>query len=564
MPIQASKNKSPIESIYEYRKSVFKSDMFAGVVVVLLALLILILAKIENTIAYLFVASNLALCGVVSFFLYKKKYIYAVYTNLFVSILLTTFAIIIFGSIYNIRIFFISLSLSAFIYTANQKFNQFFFVLHIALFSFFSLFEVSPVSQVQSIAIKPLQVLIIILFGISFMYKGLLIFNLYIKSESSVKRNNLIYQTLFNNTYEGIVSVHINTFKQTRYEIPNPQVFSLFNDPDFSIQHISDYLPKYQPNGSLSIDYFNQIQHTLKKANRIENEFTFLTKDKTIIHTKITIAKLHDVLQTITIYLFKNVTEEVKNQKIISAQLEELNNKNTQLTEYIEGSLQFENFAHLASHDLKTPIRSLVSFSQLLERNNKNKLDTESLEYLSFIKHAAQKMNFLINDLSEYAKITVSKSINSNIRFSIFLSNIFKEIESKYSGFNINFELINLPHKLKADERKIKILFFNLISNAIKFRKTECVPKIKIKHQEDGDKHQFAIEDNGIGIEKAYLTEIFLIFKKLNAADDSDNAGIGLSTCKKIVQQHKGKIWVQSTLNKGSTFYFTISKKLFN
>jgi len=562
MPTLSNKNATSIQSIHEYRKSVFVSDMYAGTFVVFLALFIIAIGRLENLFAYLLVISNLLLSLAIVFFLKKKKYILAVYTNLFFSILLVTLGIIAFGSIYNTQIFFISLSLSAFIYTANQRFNQFFFVVHILLFMGFSLFKTEPFFELEDTQANLLKIAIYILFSISFTYKGMLMFKLYIKSEAAIQKESLIYQTLFNNAYEGIISVHKDALSGIQYEIPNQQVFNLFDDSNFSIEYISNYFPKNQPDGTLSTQYFNQMLNSLKQTNRIEYNFAFLNKKKLPVYTKLTIVKLQDLFEKITIYLFKDISTEVKNQNTINSQLVELNAKNNQLTEYIQDSLQFENFAHLASHDLKTPTRTLISFSQLLERRNKHLLDDESTEFLNFIKNAAKKVNFIINDLSEYAKITTSKNVIQSISFHTFLDLILKVIKTLFTDVKLNVQLIDLPEKLQADEKKLKILFYNLLTNAVQFRQTESSSKIKIKYKEKAQVHQFAIEDNGIGIDKAYIKDIFLIFKKLNATDEANNTGIGLATCQKIVQLHQGEIWVESKLNKGSIFYFTISKNL--
>jgi len=204
----------------------------------------------------------------------------------------------------------------------------------------------------------------------------------------------------------------------------------------------------------------------------------------------------------------------------------------------------------------------LVSFSQLLERRNKNQLDGESKEFLSFIKSSARKINFIINDLSEYAKIATSKKVISKIAFPVFLTTIIEETKATFKDVNIKFQLISLPKHLNADERQLKILFCNLLTNAIQFRQIKSTPKVKVEYEEKKLAHQFTVQDNGSGIEKAYLKDIFVIFKKLNASDNSNNTGIGLATCQKIIQAHQGKIWAQSQLNKGTTFYFTISKNL--
>lgn len=563
MPTKVAKSYRPTTlNISEYRKSVFITDTISGSFVILFSLFVMFFIGVENSSVYAIIISYLLLSAVVYFLLKTNKYTTAVYAHLIVSILLLIVAIIGFGTSYNIQIFFISISLSAFIYTANQRFNQFFFVLHILLFAGFNILSINPFFELEQNSQSEIKITMIILFIISFMYKGLLVFNLYIKTEAAAKKENLIYQALFNNTYEGIVSVHTNPVKSTHKEFPNQQLFSLFKDSNFLLSNISNYFPEKQPNGIYSSLYYETKLKTLKNTNHIEFEFTFLLKNKAQIDTKVIVVNLQDIFETITIYLFKDITEEAKNQNIIKDQLKELNKKNIRLTQYIDDSLQFENFAHLASHDLKTPIRSLFSFSQLLEKRNKQHFDNDSLAYLNFIKSAALKMSLLINGLSEYAKIATSHKIFDEIEFSPFISTIIKDINTKFSEVDIFIQYLNLPLKIKGDVRHLQVLLYNLLSNAIQSKQANSKIEVKIEYTEKESFHQFAIHDNGIGIGDDYLKDIFVIFKKLNARDDSKNTGIGLATCKKIVQLHRGEIWAKSKINEGSTFYFTLLKNL--
>lgn len=258
--------------------------------------------------------------------------------------------------------------------------------------------------------------------------------------------------------------------------------------------------------------------------------------------------------------------EHLNNQKVLNQkaktienQLVELNQKNQKLEKYIESNMQLENFAYIASHDLKAPIRTIISFSQLLERNLKNKLDADAKEYLDFVVSASRNMRDLIDDLLSYSKIN-SQPIRRDI-FTIgdILMAITAEIQTTIHEKNavINWDC---TYEINADMIKIKQVFQNLITNSIKFQKLDIQPIINISCEENTDYWQFCVKDNGIGIKAEYHERVFDLFQKIHNKSEFEGTGLGLAICKKIIAQHGGKIWIESTFGEGTTFYFTIAK----
>ncbi len=249
----------------------------------------------------------------------------------------------------------------------------------------------------------------------------------------------------------------------------------------------------------------------------------------------------------------KNITQE-KLQEIA------LKEKNEQLEKYIESNMQLENFAHIASHDLREPIRSIVSFSQLLKRNAKEKLDKNESEYLDFIVTASKNMTALIDDLLAYALVDSQKPAFRNIWLEPLFESLLLQMRAAIDEKQATINYDNIPEKIYGNPTQITQLFQNLISNSIKFSRPGIPPVITIRAEEQGHYWQFSVSDNGIGISPEYYERIFLLFRRLHTRDIYTGSGIGLATCKKIVDLHKGEIWLESQEGQGSTFHFTIRK----
>ncbi|MFX1304732.1 MAG: ATP-binding protein [Promethearchaeota archaeon] len=215
-----------------------------------------------------------------------------------------------------------------------------------------------------------------------------------------------------------------------------------------------------------------------------------------------------------------------------------------------------QQFAYVASHDLQEPLRAIVSFSQLLEDKYQDKIDKDGKEFIHFITDGAKKMNTLIKDLLSYSRITTHaqppKLTNLEVILQDALFNLHESI--KESGAIITYDEMPI---LKVDKSQFIQLFQNLLSNAIKFRKQET-PRIHIGVTKTNNKWLFSVKDNGIGIESDYFGKLFNIFYRLHTKEEYPGTGIGLPICKKIVQRYGGKIWVESEIGKGSTFFFTI------
>lgn len=244
----------------------------------------------------------------------------------------------------------------------------------------------------------------------------------------------------------------------------------------------------------------------------------------------------------------RDVTERIKIEKEIEKKSEELAASN----------LELEQFAYVASHDLQEPLRTIANFVGLLDKKYSGKTDQDAQQYFTFVTNATSKMQNLIKDLLEYSRVGRNMKFDQ-VNCNDVLTGVIAGIDVSIKESNAKITFSKLP-VLKGNEIELGRLFQNLINNAIKFRKKNSTPEISITVQEKEKEYLFAIKDNGIGIDEKHINKLFIIFQRLHTDAEYPGTGIGLATCKKIVALHGGKIWVESKLAEGSTFYFTLPK----
>jgi light-regulated signal transduction histidine kinase (bacteriophytochrome) len=226
------------------------------------------------------------------------------------------------------------------------------------------------------------------------------------------------------------------------------------------------------------------------------------------------------------------------------------------MAELARSNAELEQFAYVASHDLKEPLRMVSSFAQLLKKRYKGRLGKDADEFIAYIVEGIIRMQAIINDLLAYSRVgTQGKPFQPTDCESVLnqvMVNLKVAIEQ--SGAIITHD--PLP-TITADTSQMIQLLQNLISNAIKFRSKE-LPRIHIRTEKKRNEWFFSVQDNGIGIAPEFFEHLFQIFQRGHPASEYPGTGIGLATCKKIVERHGGKIWAESVESRGSTFYFTI------
>ncbi|BAE51605.1 sensor histidine kinase [Paramagnetospirillum magneticum] len=246
---------------------------------------------------------------------------------------------------------------------------------------------------------------------------------------------------------------------------------------------------------------------------------------------------------------------EGRNRRLAAA--ERASRATTELLERSNADL--ERFAYVASHDLKTPLRVITGYAQMLDRRYRDKLDEEANEYIAFLTAGTKRMYRLITDLLHYSRINSQakplQPVSAGRATDIAISNLKAVIEESGASVSVG----PLP-TIQADESQLSSLFQNLLGNAIKYRHPERKPEIRIEAVRlSGTLWRFAVKDNGIGIEPEHFERIFVIFQRLHSDSAYDGTGIGLALCQRIVTRLGGRIWVESRPGEGSTFFFTAS-----
>lgn len=217
---------------------------------------------------------------------------------------------------------------------------------------------------------------------------------------------------------------------------------------------------------------------------------------------------------------------------------------------------ELEQFAYIASHDLQEPLRSITSFTQLLDEDYREQIGEDGGQYLNFLLEASERMRRLIKGLLDYSRLGREATL-SRVDTGAVVKDVLTDLAVAIKECNAVVQAGPMP-VLNAYDLEFRQLIQNLVSNAIKFRKPGNIPVINISAKQVGNVWEFAIKDNGIGIAKEHQEKIFLIFQRLHNRSQYDGTGIGLANCVKIVAMHGGKIWVESDKDQGSTFKFTI------
>lgn len=245
----------------------------------------------------------------------------------------------------------------------------------------------------------------------------------------------------------------------------------------------------------------------------------------------------------------ENIDQQVKADQKLMRRAEELSRSNKEL----------EQFAYVASHDLQQPLRTVSNFLQLLQRKYSNSLDDDAVEFIRHGVEGAQRMQHMIRDLLAYSRVQRLDEELQFIDFNEVMEEVNTNLQDTAETNAANVLSEYLP-ALRASRRQMVQLFQNLIENAIKFGSSERRPEVIVSAAELNNKIRFSVSDNGIGIEPENREKIFSLFHRLNERTDVEGTGIGLAVCQKIVENHGGRIWVESQPGKGSTFYFTVKK----
>lgn len=221
-----------------------------------------------------------------------------------------------------------------------------------------------------------------------------------------------------------------------------------------------------------------------------------------------------------------------------------------------QSNAELEQFAYMVSHDLREPLRMVTSYAQLLERRCAGQLDGEAMEFLHYLTDGARRMERMIEDILRFARAGRSASLPSAFPSRDALDSALEDLGAAMEEAGGIVTVGPMPN-IVADRSHIERLFENLLGNALKYHRPGTPPVIHVEGVEIAGGWQFSVADNGEGIAPNDCQKVFMVFERLHGRD-IPGTGLGLAICKKIVDHHCGRIWVESTPGEGSTFYFTL------
>ena len=247
--------------------------------------------------------------------------------------------------------------------------------------------------------------------------------------------------------------------------------------------------------------------------------------------------------------IIRDITKAKQAEAARQALLRRLTDSNTEL----------ERFAYVASHDMQEPLRMVLNFSQIVTKDYADKLDDEGREYLKIIGDSAERMRDMVQDLLEYARLDKEGGRFGKVDLRAELAHVLENLRAltKESQAVITYDPLPV---ISGNGVQLMRLMQNLVANAIKYQQPKRLPVIHVGCTEEGDHWQICVRDNGMGIEKVFIDQIFEPFRRLHSWEGIQGTGLGLSVCRKIVETHGGRIWAISEPDVGSTFFFTIPK----
>lgn len=327
-------------------------------------------------------------------------------------------------------------------------------------------------------------------------------------------------------------------------------------DPDFNADFTKKVSLRLQ--GHLWIAYFHtksgHLEHEVKNQPRFIATAAIIV-DILLFYVIYSLYFLQKRAEKMAESMNQELAKEVAEKEVLLAESEAAREDLRKITVDLQRSNKdLEQFAYVASHDLQEPVRKMVSYSQLFEKKFSDKVDEEGRTYINFIVTGAKRMNDLIQGLLKYARVGTDHSDEANFPLKECVEYALTDLDQVVVEKKAQITVEDLP-QVRGVKFYYNQLFVNLISNALKY--CEQDPKIQIKVLHQNDETIISVEDNGIGIDPEYQEKIFKIFSRLHGPQEYSGTGIGLSLCKRIVEQHGGRLWVES-LSQGTAFRFTV------
>jgi light-regulated signal transduction histidine kinase (bacteriophytochrome) len=220
-----------------------------------------------------------------------------------------------------------------------------------------------------------------------------------------------------------------------------------------------------------------------------------------------------------------------------------------------------EQFAYVASHDLQEPLRMVGSFAELVKTECSGALDEQGQRWLGFVMDGAQRMQTLVRDLLSYSRTGTKQLALKGISLRALIGDVIANLELMIKEAGATIHGVETLPSVMGDEGLLGLVFQNLVINAVKFRREDVAPVVNFAYQIKGEECIIQVTDNGIGIEKEYLERIFIIFQRLHAGSRYPGTGLGLAICKRIIERHGGRVWVESVPGTGTSFFVALRRE---
>jgi PAS domain S-box-containing protein len=361
--------------------------------------------------------------------------------------------------------------------------------------------------------------------------------------EKKLEESDKKFRKMLDEIYDGVYSCDAKGY--FTYVNPGCTKITEYSEDELIGKHFLELIVTESKNEALEF-YKNQF------VNRISETiyaFQITTKTGQKKWVEQTVSLLSDKNLVLGFQcIVRDITERKKAENELEAKTANLKRSNEEL----------EQFAYVTTHDLQEPLRTIANFVDLFDKKYRGKIDDEADDYVKYIVNATETMQELIKDLLDFSRIGKNVTFQKTDCNKV-VNSVLSELQLLIKETNARITVSELPI-VNGNDSELKRLFQNLISNAIKFQRKDFPPEVTISCSEKDGKYLFECRDNGIGIDEQYYDRIFIIFQRLHNITEYQGTGIGLATCKKIVELHGGKIWVKSTVGKGSSFYFTIPK----
>lgn len=377
-----------------------------------------------------------------------------------------------------------------------------------------------------------------------------------IAAEEELEKSEEVRKLIMNAAMDAIIGMD----KSGSITLWNAQAENIFGWKEKEVmgKKLSEFIIPKSPADKKMSDLIGEFIRR-KLLNKLF-EMTVLNKQQEEFPVEVSIVPIKQTGKEFFCAFIKDITERKQNEEALM----QLNLRlKKRAEELVASNAELEQFAYIASHDLQEPLRMITSFLTQLERKYKDQLDDKAHQYINFAVDGAVRMRRIILDLLEYSRAGRQTVEYEEIDMNNLMNDVLQLNKAVIEEKNAVIETDNLP-KILGSRIPLQQVLHNLVGNALKYQKPNENPQIKISTEDKNDYWQFAVSDNGIGIEDKYFDKIFIIFQRLHNRNDYSGSGIGLAICKKIIQNHKGDIWIESEVGKGSTFYFTINKRLKN